>query len=155
MTPVGSIADSLKRIKVWLKRKAPDVIESFAPAATDEQIRGLEQKLDISLPVDVSAFYREHDGAGVFGLFPSSEFDDVGFAPMSLAEIEECCDPAVPPPKKKQKLPTDSDLGLWEALRLLDEQMPSATCWPIPPSSSPAWPVRNSTSIWACATVRK
>jgi cell wall assembly regulator SMI1 len=50
------------RIHVWLAAHAPDVLESLAPGATDEQIRAAEEAMGVTLPDDVRACYRIHNG---------------------------------------------------------------------------------------------
>lgn len=50
------------RIHVWLAAHAPDVLESLAPGATDEQIRAAEEAMAVTLPDDVRACYRIHNG---------------------------------------------------------------------------------------------
>jgi len=50
------------RIHVWLAGHAPRVLASLRPGATDEAIRAAEAELSASLPDDVRACYRIHDG---------------------------------------------------------------------------------------------
>lgn len=83
------IADSLKKFKRWLKRKAPELHEAFAPPATDTQLRQLEEKFGTTLPDDVRVFYLTHDGAPDSAMFPSATSGEMAYGPMSLAEVEE------------------------------------------------------------------
>jgi cell wall assembly regulator SMI1 len=57
------------RIHVWLSDNAPDVLANLRPGATEEQIRAAEAEMGVSLPDDVKASYRIHDGQdlGVMG----------------------------------------------------------------------------------------
>jgi cell wall assembly regulator SMI1 len=50
------------RIHVWLAANAPVVLESLRPGATDEAIRAAEEAMGVTLPDDVRACYRIHDG---------------------------------------------------------------------------------------------
>jgi cell wall assembly regulator SMI1 len=50
------------RIHVWLAANAPTVLQSLRPGATDEQIRAAEREMGVTLPDDVKAAYRIHDG---------------------------------------------------------------------------------------------
>jgi cell wall assembly regulator SMI1 len=50
------------RVHVWVKKNAPHVREGFARGATQEQIRAAEREMGVSLPDDVRAAYRIHDG---------------------------------------------------------------------------------------------
>jgi cell wall assembly regulator SMI1 len=50
------------RLHVWLAANAPDVLERFAPGASEAEIRGAEQQMGVALPDDVRAAYRIHDG---------------------------------------------------------------------------------------------
>src|SRR5947209_8559740 len=50
------------RIHVWLAAHAPGVLASLAPGATGGQIRAAEEALGVTLPDDVRACYRIHDG---------------------------------------------------------------------------------------------
>ena len=52
------------RIHVWLAANAPEVLASLRPGATDEQIRAAEREMGVTLPEDVKACYRIHDGQG-------------------------------------------------------------------------------------------
>jgi len=50
------------RIHVWLRANAPAIFASLRPGASDEQIRAAEAQIGVSLPDDVRACYRIHDG---------------------------------------------------------------------------------------------
>jgi cell wall assembly regulator SMI1 len=50
------------RIHVWLAANAPAVLASLRPGATEEQLRAAERELGVTLPEDVKACYRIHDG---------------------------------------------------------------------------------------------
>src|SRR3712207_8524642 len=50
------------RIERWLAEFAPDVLKSLQPAATEEQISNAEAALGVTLPEEVRASYRIHDG---------------------------------------------------------------------------------------------
>lgn len=50
------------RIHVWLSANAPDVLESLAPGATDEDFRTAEEAMGVTFPDDVRASYRIHNG---------------------------------------------------------------------------------------------
>jgi len=57
------------RIHVWLKANAPDVLERFSPGATEEAIRAAEREMGVTLPEDVRAAYRIHDGCDAAFLY--------------------------------------------------------------------------------------
>jgi cell wall assembly regulator SMI1 len=61
MTDMKTIWD---RIHVWLAANAPELLASLRPGATDEVIRVAEHEMGVTLPDDVRACYRIHDGQG-------------------------------------------------------------------------------------------
>src|SRR5262245_41841648 len=50
------------RIHAWLKANAPEVLANLRPGATAQQIRAAERAMGVTLPDDVKAAYRIHDG---------------------------------------------------------------------------------------------
>src|SRR5262249_53335954 len=50
------------RIHVCLARHAPQILPNLRPGAPEEQIRAAEQPLGVTLPEDVKAGYRMHEG---------------------------------------------------------------------------------------------
>jgi cell wall assembly regulator SMI1 len=50
------------RIHVWLADNAPEVLASLRPGATETAIRAAEVAMGVTLPEDVRAAYRIHDG---------------------------------------------------------------------------------------------
>jgi cell wall assembly regulator SMI1 len=50
------------RIHIWLAAHAPEVLESLRPGATEKAIRAAEEAMGVTLPDDVRACYRIHDG---------------------------------------------------------------------------------------------
>jgi cell wall assembly regulator SMI1 len=58
------------RIHVWLAANAPAVLASLRPGASDEAIRTAERAMGVSLPDDVKAAHRIHDGQGVTEVSP-------------------------------------------------------------------------------------
>jgi hypothetical protein len=58
------------RIETWLKEHAPRTFQRLPAPATEGELRSLEQDLDLTVPVDVRAFYLVHNGTG-----PASDFD--------------------------------------------------------------------------------
>jgi cell wall assembly regulator SMI1 len=64
------------RMHVWLAANAPDVLESFGPGATDEAIRAAEHEIGVTLPADVRAAYRIHNGCYQAFLY-SDEWNDL------------------------------------------------------------------------------
>jgi cell wall assembly regulator SMI1 len=52
------------RIHVWLAANAPAVLASLRPGASEEAIRAAERAMGVTLPDDVKAAYRIHDGQG-------------------------------------------------------------------------------------------
>jgi cell wall assembly regulator SMI1 len=52
------------RIHVWLAANAPLVLDSLRPGASEEAIRTAEAEMGVTLPDDVKAAYRIHDGQG-------------------------------------------------------------------------------------------
>ena len=53
-----------KRIEAWLAANAPPVLASLQAGASAEEIGQLERVLGVTLPDDVKASYRIHDGQG-------------------------------------------------------------------------------------------
>lgn len=60
--PMESIERLWWRIENWMQRHAPERWQQLAPGATEEALHRLETILDITLPDDVRASYRRHDG---------------------------------------------------------------------------------------------
>src|SRR5262245_49372290 len=54
--------DVWDRIHRWLGANAPEVLESLQPGASDAAIGQVEAALGVTLPEDVKAAYRIHDG---------------------------------------------------------------------------------------------
>jgi len=75
--------DIWDRIHVWLAAKAPMVLASLDPPATDEQLRAAEAAMGVSLPDDVKACYRIHDGQRVIAT-PVCHDPDLRCAPGFL-----------------------------------------------------------------------
>jgi cell wall assembly regulator SMI1 len=69
------------RIHVWLAANAPEVLASLRPGATEEAIRAAEEAMGVTLPDDVKACYRIHDGQGP---------GQYGFAPGFLYGWQWC-----------------------------------------------------------------
>jgi cell wall assembly regulator SMI1 len=74
------------RIHVWLAAKAPNVLESLQPGATEEAIRAAEAEIGVALPDEVRACYRIHDGQGAADPWEPPGFL-YGWAWNSLAEM--------------------------------------------------------------------
>ena len=64
------------RIDAWLDTNAPDVKKSLNPGATDKDIADAEADLGVSLPDDVKASYKIHNGQVEYdmGFINSREF---------------------------------------------------------------------------------
>ncbi|MFD7459328.1 MULTISPECIES: SMI1/KNR4 family protein [unclassified Streptomyces] len=58
------------RIETWLRQHAPRTFERLPAPAAQDDIRALEQELDLTVPADVRAFYLVRNGTG-----PASDFD--------------------------------------------------------------------------------
>jgi cell wall assembly regulator SMI1 len=50
------------RIHTWLAFHAPAVLASLRPGASERQVRAAEEAMQVTLPDDVRACYRIHDG---------------------------------------------------------------------------------------------
>lgn len=46
----------------WLGQQLPEVLADLNPGCSNEELTELERRLDCSLPEDLKAFYRRHDG---------------------------------------------------------------------------------------------
>jgi cell wall assembly regulator SMI1 len=57
--PVGA---SWQRIEAWFRARQPEVVESLQPGASAEQVSDFERSTGLTLPDDVKASYRIHDG---------------------------------------------------------------------------------------------
>lgn len=87
------IDDAWRRVETWLAAKAPDVLSSLLPGATEGDIARLESSIGARLPADFRDSLCRHEGQAdddAGGLFPYS--NSVGPAPawrlMPLAQIE-------------------------------------------------------------------
>ncbi|MFE0186570.1 SMI1/KNR4 family protein [Streptomyces sp. NPDC058989] len=58
------------RIETWLEEHAPRTFQRLPAPATEDELRSLEQELDLTVPADVRAFYLVRNGTG-----PASDFD--------------------------------------------------------------------------------
>ncbi|CAM5465215.1 hypothetical protein GCM10010329_32020 [Streptomyces spiroverticillatus] len=58
------------RIETWLQQHAPRTFAALPAPATEEELRALEEALDLRLPADVRAFYAVRNGTG-----PAADFD--------------------------------------------------------------------------------
>jgi cell wall assembly regulator SMI1 len=56
------INDSWQRIEIWLGQNAPDILKTLNNGATNEQIKGLEAQLGLTLPDDLKESLTTHDG---------------------------------------------------------------------------------------------
>jgi cell wall assembly regulator SMI1 len=76
------------RVHTWLTAHAPVVLDSLAPPATEAQIRAAENALDVTLPDDVKASYRIHNGQRVVsGQYGKPALLYGGWDLYSLAEV--------------------------------------------------------------------
>jgi cell wall assembly regulator SMI1 len=89
MSETDTVEKSWSRITEWLGRKAKRVRKKLVAGASEEEIARAEQALGLSLPEDLRASYRIHNGAEDSGLFPASGLDENGYSPLSLAEVLE------------------------------------------------------------------
>ena len=78
---------SWKRIDKWLKKNAPRVFEALAPGASDAQITEVERKMKVTLPEDVRASWRVHDGDEGSAVLPSTRAEDMGYGLLSLKDF--------------------------------------------------------------------
>ncbi|MCY2965058.1 MAG: SMI1/KNR4 family protein [Planctomycetota bacterium] len=56
------VAHSWRRIEIWLKDQAPQILATLRPGVSEDEIRRIEQTIGKSLPDDVRESYRIHDG---------------------------------------------------------------------------------------------
>lgn len=69
---MGTIAESWRRIETWLQTFAPMCTTHLHSGATPEEIAEAETRLGLTLPEDIKACYRIHNGAAVSGKFAST-----------------------------------------------------------------------------------
>jgi cell wall assembly regulator SMI1 len=50
--------DIWDRITSWLSIHAPEILESFQPGATEDEIREVEEKLGVTFPANVRQSFR-------------------------------------------------------------------------------------------------
>jgi cell wall assembly regulator SMI1 len=63
------------RIETWLAKNAPAVLAGLNGPASEQELDATERALGVTLPEDVRASYRRHNGqAGAEDLFPDGEF---------------------------------------------------------------------------------
>lgn len=60
----SQIADLWLRIESWLRQHAPSILSSLPDGASTAELRNLEGELGLSLPEDVQAHLRCHNGSG-------------------------------------------------------------------------------------------
>jgi cell wall assembly regulator SMI1 len=70
---MSEFSRSWKRIRDWWEENAPSR-QTFAPGATDSQLKKLESVLGVKLPKDFKASYREVNGNGGSGILPSGMY---------------------------------------------------------------------------------
>lgn len=58
-----TIEEIWERIEAWLGRYTPQVLPSFQPGATEEELKQAEAALGVALPEDLKALYRLHNGS--------------------------------------------------------------------------------------------
>ena len=88
LTADRSVSASWQRLEAWLKAHAPKVHDSLGPPATDEAIRALETAVGVTLPEELRAAYRLHDGQSRdLTLVPPAESGDAGYSLLSLERI--------------------------------------------------------------------
>src|ERR1051326_7666845 len=92
-----TVEEIWQQIEGWMSQHAPHLLQQIAPGADEEALTQLERDLDITLPDDMRASYRRHDGGYRIKL--------VGW-PMSIVPVKEI-------------------LSIWKVLReLLDITLP-------------------------------
>jgi len=85
------------RIHAWLKANAPEVLASLRPGATQEQIRAAERQMGVTLPDDVRAAYRIHDGQTGQDLFDGRMWLPLADVVSLWRRMKEGCDEDGPP----------------------------------------------------------
>lgn len=60
-----NVQDLWERIEAWLQREAPEELLSLQPGATDWELQEAETVLGITLPEEVKASYRIHNGGAL------------------------------------------------------------------------------------------
>src|SRR5262249_20266200 len=58
----AAMKDVWDRIHRWVRDTAPEVLESLRPGAAEGRIRAAEEAMGVTLPEEVKAAYRIHDG---------------------------------------------------------------------------------------------
>ncbi len=59
-----AVAQAWVRIEAWMQKNAPAVFATLKPGATDTELEALQVALGVTLPTDMAASYRIHNGAG-------------------------------------------------------------------------------------------
>jgi cell wall assembly regulator SMI1 len=75
VTTQPTIADSWRKIEVWLAANEPQLMSSLNPGATDAQILEVEKAIGNSLPEQIKESYRIHNGQSSGDLIPSPQPD--------------------------------------------------------------------------------
>ena len=78
------VNETWRRVERWLAENWPEGLDTLLPAATDDEIKSLEDAIGLKLPEDFVASLRVHNGQKSMSgaLFPSGEL-------LSAAEIED------------------------------------------------------------------
>lgn len=90
---MAEVAESWKRIELWLASKVPSLATSLAKPATDEVIDRVENQMEIDFPPDLRESYLVHDGAeygeGELNIFPAplDSDEEMAFCLLPVTEI--------------------------------------------------------------------
>ncbi len=71
--PVRLLTEATRKIwqglEIWLQENAPKVCENFAPGASADDIKTLEERIGMSLPEEFTAYLMVHNGQMWFGSY--------------------------------------------------------------------------------------
>jgi cell wall assembly regulator SMI1 len=81
---VGLVEQSWSRIERWLRAHAPDTLATLGPPADPAEITAAEEELGTSMPAELVAWFRRHDGVTEEGLQANHFLLPDGYHLMSL-----------------------------------------------------------------------
>ncbi|MEM0914531.1 MAG: SMI1/KNR4 family protein [Planctomycetota bacterium] len=81
------------KLEKWFHRNASETLEALPAGATESDVEGfqasIESRIGGPLPPEVRASYFRHDGTGEFGLSPSSDEQEMGYALIPIADLPD------------------------------------------------------------------
>jgi cell wall assembly regulator SMI1 len=82
-----NVRSSWQRIDKWLSANSAGLLKALRPGASESALQGAEKRMQITLPEDVRATYRAHDGTEKARVFPRvMNIGAASFGPLTLKQ---------------------------------------------------------------------